>query len=164
MSDETSMDEQDEFDLSGSGSVEYVTVTIAGQLFGMPISRVEDIFMPQSITSVPLSDPEIEGVLNLRGRIVTAINMRKYLGLPPREDGVQSMAVGVEYRSESYGLIIDGVGEVLRLSGKTFENNPTNLDPCWSEISQGVHRLENELMLVLDIERVLDSEAKIKAA
>jgi len=164
MSEETSLDEQDELDLSGSGSVEYVTVTIAGQLFGMPISRVEDIFMPQSITSVPLSDPEIEGVLNLRGRIVTAINMRKYLGLPQREDGDQSMAVGVEYRGESYGLIIDGVGEVLRLSGKTFESNPTNLDRCWSEISQGVHRLENELMLVLDVESVLDSEPKMKAA
>jgi len=158
------MDDEDEMDLSSSDSVEYVTVTISGQLFGMPISRVEDIFMPQSITSVPLSDPEVEGVLNLRGRIVTAINMRKYLGLPQREDGGQSMAVGVEYRDESYGLIIDGVGEVLRLSGNTFEENPTNLDPCWSRISQGVHRLENELMLVLDIERVLNPEAKSKAA
>ena len=164
MSQETSLDDEADIDISGSDSVEYVTVTICGQLFGMPISRVEDIFMPESITSVPLSDPEIEGVLNLRGRIVTAINMRKYLDLPPREDGGQSMAVGVEFRDESYGLIIDGVGEVLRLSGKTFENNPTNLDPRWSNISQGVHRLENELMLVLAIERVLDSEVKSKAA
>ena len=164
MSQDNLMDDEEEMDLSSSDSVEYVTVTINGQLFGMPISQVEDIFMPKSITPVPLSDPEVEGVLNLRGRIVTAINMRKYLGLPPREDGGQSMAVGVEYRDESYGLIIDGVGEVLRLSGKTFEENPTNLDPCWSRISQGVHRLENELMLVLDIECVLDSDAKSKAA
>jgi len=164
MSQDIPLDDENELGLSGSDSVEYVTVTICGQLFGMPISQVEDIFMPQSITAVPLSDPEIEGVLNLRGRIVTAINMRRYLGLPQREDGGQSMAVGVEYRDESYGLIIDGVGEVLRLSGKTFENNPTNLDPRWSEISQGVHRLENELMLILDIEQVLDSEAKLKAA
>jgi len=164
MSQEISLDETADINFGSSDSVEYVTVTISGQLFGMPISKVEDIFMPQSITAVPLSDPEIEGVLNLRGRIVTAINMRRYLNLPPREDGGQSMAVGVEYRGESYGLIIDGVGEVLRLSGKTFENNPTNLDPRWSGISQGVHRLENELMLVLDIECVLDSEAKSKAA
>lgn len=164
MSEETSLDETADMEFGSSGSVEYVTVTISGQLFGMPISQVEDIFMPQSITAVPLSDPEIEGVLNLRGRIVTAINMRRYLSLPPREDGGQSMAVGVEYRSESYGLIIDGVGEVMRLSGKTFENNPTNLDRRWSGISRGVHRLENELMLVLDIECVLDSEVKSKAA
>ncbi len=164
MSQDILSDDKAEIDLNGSDSVEYVTVTICGQMFGMPISRVEDIFMPESITSVPLSDSEIEGVLNLRGRIVTAINMRKFLGLLPREDGGQSMAVGVEYRDESYGLIIDGVGEVLRLSGKTFEENPTNLDPRWSKISQGVHRLENELMLVLDIECVLDSEASLKAA
>lgn len=164
MNQEMPLAETDELDLNSSESVEYVTVTIAGQLFGMPISNVEDIFMPQSITPVPLSEPEVEGILNLRGRIVTALNMRKYLNLPRREDGEPSMAVGVQYRGESYGLIIDGVGEVLQLSGDTYENNPTNLDPRWSEISLGVHRLENELMLVLDIERVLDSEANSKAA
>jgi len=164
MSEQTSSADADGTDLGNSDSIEYVTVTIHGQLFGMPISSVEDIFMPQNITYVPLSDREIEGVLNLRGRIVTAINMRKYLGLPPRKDGGQSMAVGVEYRGESYGLIIDGVGEVMRLSGNTFENNPTNLDARWSAISQGVHRLENELMLILDIDCVLDSESKSKAA
>ncbi len=164
MNEQTSLVDAAETEIDSSDSIEYVTVTIHGQLFGMPISSVEDIFMPQNITSVPLSDIEIEGVLNLRGRIVTAINMRKYLGLPQREDGGQSMAVGVEYRGESYGLIIDGVGEVLRLSDNTFENNPTNLDPRWSSISQGVHRLENELMLILDINFVLDSEVKSKAA
>lgn len=160
----TTVDGDSELDSVGVNSVEYVTVKISGQLFGMPISNVEDIFMPNSITPVPLSDTEIEGVLNLRGRIVTAINMRKYLGLPPRDDGEQSMAVGVAYRGESYGLIIDGVGEVLRLNDSTFENNPTNLDPLWSNISLGVHRLENELMLILDIDRVLDSEPSSKAA
>ncbi len=151
-------------DLSEAGSIEYVTVTISDQLFGMPISNVEDIFMPQSLTEIPLSAPEIAGVLNLRGRIVTAIDMRKRLGLPPRKDGGQSMAVGVEYRGESYGLIIDGVGEVHHLSKDTFENNPSNLDPRWCEISSGVQRLENELMLVLDIERVLSFEKRMSAA
>jgi len=164
MSEETSLEDTDEIDLHDSEPVEYVTVMIAGQLFGMPISTVEDIFILQSVTPVPLADNEIEGILNLRGRVVTAIDMRKYLGLPPREDGEQSMAVGVDYRDESYGLIIDGVGEVLCLSGNTFEDNPTNLDPRWSEISQGVHRLENELMLILDVDVVLDAEAKLKAA
>ena len=145
---------QDEVDVSDT--IEYVTVKIGGQLFGMPISSVGDIFVPQSITPVPLSAPEISGVLNLRGRVVTAIDMRKYLGLPPREDGKPSMAVGVDFRDESYGLIIDGVGEVLRLGLDSFEPNPSNLAPCWVEISKGVHRLENELMLILDIDRILN--------
>ena len=94
---------------------EYVTVMIGGQLFGLPISRVQDVFMPDRVTRVPLSAPEIAGVLNLRGRIVTAIDMRRRLGLPPRTDDKPSMAVGIELKGESYGLLIDTVGEVMKL-------------------------------------------------
>jgi purine-binding chemotaxis protein CheW len=84
--------------------IEYVTVMIGGQLFGLPISRVQDVFMPDRITRVPLSAPEIAGVLNLRGRIVTAIDMRRRLGLPPRSDDKPSMAVGIELKGESYAF------------------------------------------------------------
>src|SRR3954463_14259006 len=86
---------------------EYVTVLIGGQLFGMPISRVQDVFMPERVTRVPLSSTEIAGVLNLRGRIVPVIDMRARLGLPKADDGKPPMAVGVDLRGESYGLLID---------------------------------------------------------
>lgn len=135
---------------------EFVTVHIDGQLFGLPIEQVEDVFMPEAITEVPLSNPEVAGVLNLRGRIVTAIDMRKRLGLPKRNDGGPPMAVGIEYQQESYGLIIDRVGEVLRLGRTTFEKNPANLDMRWSTISGGVHRLDGQLLVLLDVERILD--------
>src|SRR5436309_10471721 len=95
---------------------EYVTVLIGEQLFGLPISRVQDVFMPDRLTRVPLSSPEIAGVLNLRGRIVTAIDMRRRLGMPQRTDGRPPMAVGIELKGESYGLLIDTVGEVLKLA------------------------------------------------
>src|SRR5262245_65905385 len=85
---------------------EYVTVLIDGQLFGLPISRVQDVFMPERLTRVPLASPEIAGVLNLRGRIVTAVDMRRRLGLPARSDGRPPLAVGIELRGESYGLLI----------------------------------------------------------
>src|SRR4051794_31747098 len=91
---------------------EYVTVTIGDQLFGLPISRVQDVFMPERLTRVPLAPPEIAGVLNLRGRIVTAIDMRSRLGLPRRQGTGPTMAVGIECNGESYGLLIDAVGEV----------------------------------------------------
>src|SRR6266487_1445007 len=91
---------------------EYVTAVIGGQLFGLPISRVQDVFMPERLTRVPLASPEIAGVLNLRGRIVTAVDMRRRLGLPSRSDGRPPLAVGIELRGESYGLLIDSVGEV----------------------------------------------------
>ena len=84
---------------------EYVTAVIGGQLFGLPISRVQDVFMPERLTRVPLAAPEIAGVLNLRGRIVTAIDMRRRLGLPPREDGRPPMAVGIELRCWSARIV-----------------------------------------------------------
>ena len=89
---------------------EYVTAVIGEQLFGLPISRVQDVFMPERLTRVPLSSGEIAGVLNLRGRIVTVIDMRARLGLPRYEDGKPPMAVGVDLRGESYGLLIDQIG------------------------------------------------------
>lgn len=134
---------------------EFVTVEIAGQLFGLPIEQVEDVFMPDAITEVPLSNPEIAGVLNLRGRIVTAMDMRRRLGLPKREDGGKPMAVGIQYNQESYGLIIDKVGEVLRLGKSSFEKNPANLDQRWASIAGGVHRLEGQLLVLLDVESIL---------
>lgn len=136
-------------------STQYVTVVIGGQLFGLPIHKVHDVFVPESITRVPLSAPEVAGVLNLRGRIVTAIDMRRRLGLPPREGSNGIMAVGIEFRGESYGLIIDEVGEVLTLPSASREANPANLDRRWTEISGGVHRLSGHLMVILEVERVL---------
>src|ERR1700752_33983 len=103
---------------------EYVTAVIGGQLFGLPISRVQDVFMPERLTRVPLSSREIAGVLNLRGRIVTVVDMRARLGLPKEEDGKPPMAVGVDLRGESYGLLIDQIGEVLRLPAEGRGGNP----------------------------------------
>lgn len=134
---------------------EYITVMIADQLFGLPILEVQDVFMPEAVTTVPLANRDVAGVLNLRGRIVTAIDMRKRLGLPQRESGKTPMAVGIESNGESYGLIIDSVGEVHRLSSETFEPNPANLDPRWAAISAGVHRLDGMLMVVVDVDKVL---------
>lgn len=145
-------------------SIQYVTVVIGGQLFGLPIERVHDVFMPESITRVPLSRPEIAGVLNLRGRIVTAIDMRRRLHLPGREDESQAMAVGIEHKGESYGLLIDNVGEVLDLPSSGREPNPVNLDQRWANISGGVHRLNGQLMVILDVDRVLGGMSEAIAA
>ena len=143
--------------VSAEGAVtEYVTTMIGGQLFGMPISRVQDVFMPERLTRVPLSSSDVAGVLNLRGRIVTAIDMRARLGLPKNEDGKPPMAVGVELRGESYGLLIDSIGEVLKLPDNGREVNPVNLDPRMAKMADGVHRLEGQLMVVLDVDRILE--------
>ena len=135
---------------------EYVTVMIDGQLFGLPIVRVQDVFIPERLTRVPLAPPEIAGVLNLRGRIVTLIDLRRRFGLAERADGEAVMAIGVEARGESYGLLIDSVGEVLKLDDATREPNPVNLDRRLARVSAGIHRLDGQLLIVVDVDRVLD--------
>jgi purine-binding chemotaxis protein CheW len=135
---------------------EYVTLTAGGQLFGLPIERVQDVFKPSRITRVPLAGPEIAGVLNLRGRIVTAIDMRRRLDLHGREAGQAPMAIGIELRGESFGLLVDAVGEVLKLADREREPNPINLDRKLARVSAGVFRLDGQLLVVLDIDRVLD--------
>jgi purine-binding chemotaxis protein CheW len=151
-------------DVVSENVIEYVTVVIGDQLFGLPISRVQDVFMPDRLTRVPLSAPEIAGVLNLRGRIVTAVDMRRRLGLPPRSDGKPPMAVGIELKGESYGLLIDTVGEVLKLADNTREPNPVNLDQRLKRVSGGVQRLEGQLMVILDVDRVLEMNSDALAA
>jgi purine-binding chemotaxis protein CheW len=143
---------------------EYVTAMIGGQLFGLPILRVQDVFMPERLTRIPLAPPEIAGVLNLRGRIVTLIDMRGRLGLGSRADDSPPMAIGVESRGESYGLLIDSVGEVLKLDDSAREPNPINLDPRLARVSAGIHRLEGQLLMVVDVDYVLDIGAKAIAA
>ena len=144
--------------------VEYVTATVGGQLFGLPISRVQDVFAPDRLTRVPLAPPEIAGLLNLRGRIVTAIDMRLRLGLDALAGDAPRMAVGVEWKGESYGLLIDAIGEVLKLPTSDREDNPVNLDPGLARVSAGVHRLEGKLLVVLDVDRVLDIAPRSEAA
>ena len=151
-------------------STEYITLRIGGQLFGAPVSDIHDVFAPTSITPVPLAPPEIAGVLNLRGRIVTAIDSRARLGLPARDPEASIMAIHIEVANESFGLIIDQVGEVLRLDDGEREDVPANLDPTWAQIASGVYRLEKELLVILEINKVLsfaldaDSDLATKAA
>jgi len=108
--------------------VEYVTAKVGGQLFGVPISRVQDVFVPERLTRLPLAAAEIAGLMNLRGRIVTVIDMRHRLALETHAAGRLPLAIGIECKGESYGLRIDEIGEVLKLPTANCEANPVNLD------------------------------------
>ncbi len=147
-----------------SALTEYVTAMIDDQMFGLPISRVQDVFIPERLTRVPLAPREVAGILNLRGRIVTAIDMRARLSLPPREAGHSQMAAGVDLRGESFGLLIDSIGEVVKLRNDAREPNPVNLDPRLALMALGVYRLEGRLLVVLDVDAVLDVAKDAAAA
>lgn len=141
----------------GKGLEDYVTFTIGNQMFGIPVLRVQDILTPNRIAPVPLAPPEVKGSINLRGRIVTVIDVRVRLGLPPRdEESKDSMGVTVEQDNDLYTLLVDKIGDVISLSKDLYEKNPGTLDPTWREFANGVFRLEEALMVVLDIDRLLD--------
>jgi purine-binding chemotaxis protein CheW len=133
-----------------------VTMMIAGQLFGIPVLQVQDVLKPQRITRIPLAPPEIAGSLNLRGRIVTVIDLRSCLGLPPRAEGEQRMSIVVDFHGELYSLLVDQIGEVLSLPIADFEPNPPTLEKRWRSVAQGIYRLNPSLLVVLDVSRLLN--------
>jgi purine-binding chemotaxis protein CheW len=134
---------------------DFVTFTIAKQLFGIPVLKVQDVLSSHNITRIPLAPPEIAGSLNLRGRVVTAMDVRVRLGLPAR-DGSSSMSIVAEHDGELYSLMVDSVGEVLALKSSAWERSPPTVDPKFREYSRGIYRLDGKLLVVLDVNRLLD--------
>jgi purine-binding chemotaxis protein CheW len=151
-------------DIASEQLTEFVTVTIGDHLFGLPIARVQDVFVPDRLTRVPLAPPEVAGILNLRGRVVTAIDMRSRLDLGAQPAGQARLAIGIEFKGESYGLLVDSVGEVMRLRNDACEPKPANLDARLARVAAGIYRLEEQLMVVLDVDRLLDIKSTAIAA
>jgi len=141
--------------LGNTVTSDYVTMIVGGQLFGIPVLEVHDVFVPSKLAHVPMAPPEVAGVLNLRGRIVTAIDLRQRLGFEPRETDAQVMAVVIEYQGEPYSLLVDEVGEVLSLEANCFERNPSNLDAKLRDVSNGIFRLEDRLMVVIQLDKII---------
>jgi purine-binding chemotaxis protein CheW len=139
----------------GKDTREFVTMRVGEQLFGVSVNAVQDVLRKQKITRVPRSKQVIAGSLNLRGRIVTAIDMRTRLSLSAIENRDKTMNVVVEYNNELFSLMVDSVGEVLSLSMENFEKTPPNLDDSWRELAAGIFRLEEELLVIVDVKHLL---------
>lgn len=132
-----------------------VSIKVGGETFGVPVLSVQDVITAVRIDVVPLAPREVAGSLNLRGRIVTAMDIRRRLGMPPRGEGSSHMSVIVERAGELYALQVDDVGDVLWLATADQEPAPITLAPEWRAVCDGLYRLEGELMLVLNVERFL---------
>jgi purine-binding chemotaxis protein CheW len=134
---------------------QFVTLTVADHLCGVPVLGVRDILGEQVITRIPLAPEEVAGSLNLRGRIVTAIDLRQRLGLARAPVGTRRMSVVAEHGGELYALLVDQVSEVMRVSASAFERNPPTLSPTWARFSTGIYRLEDRLLVALDVGKLL---------
>jgi purine-binding chemotaxis protein CheW len=131
----------------------YVTMRIDRQLLGIAVMHVRDVMHRQPMTPIPLAPPEIAGAINLRGRIVTVVDMRQRLGLPPQNGDGKSMLAVVEHRGELYGLIVDHVGEVLRVTA--IDTVPAHLSDGWKDVAQGIFCMDGELLVLLHIDALL---------
>lgn len=141
---------------------DYVTMSIAEQMFGIPVLKVQDVLGAQTITRVPLAPPEVAGSLNLRGRIVTAIDVRLRLGLPKRDTGKPVMSVVVEHEGELYSLLVDSVGEVLSLNTGDYQRNPPTLNLRLRDFSDGIYRLNGTLLVVLSVMQLLNFDLGVR--
>ncbi len=135
---------------------EYLTLVVADQLFGIPVLQIQDVLGEQKVTKVPLARPEIAGSLNLRGRIVTAINLRTYLGIEKQKDN-KHMSIVVEHGDDLYSLMVDRVGDVMALPAKNLEKNPGTLGANLREVSAGIYRLEDQLLVILDVSSLMSN-------
>ncbi len=137
---------------------QFCTFTLNDYLFGIEVLTVQEVFRYQEMTSVPLASPEVRGLINLRGQIITAIDLRRRLNFEPLPNHRQPMNVVVRNGNEATSLLVDEIGDVLNLPLDAYEPPPENLDENTRDLIEGVYKLKDKLMLVLDIGKVVGTE------
>lgn len=137
---------------------QYCTFYLDGSFFGVEVGRVQEILRHQEMTPVPLAEGHIEGLINLRGQIMTAVDLRTRVALPPRGADAQPINVVIRRGEDPVSLLVDEIGDVIRPGHELFEEAPDNTDPRFRELLRGVYKLEDRLLLVLDVDRVLQMQ------
>lgn len=136
---------------------QFVTLRLHGQLIGLPIHQVRDVFQITDITPVPLADKAVLGLVNLRGRIVLVFSLAGMLGMERRAPGKVRMAISVDWRGETFGIHIDDIGDVLEVPVADSAILPAQLDDVWARHARKVHKLDRELMIELDLNSLLET-------
>jgi len=139
-----------------AASLQFCTFYLDGHLFGTPVPQVQEVIQHQAMTRVPLARDVISGMLNLRGQIVTAIDLRRRLGLRDRAQDQQPMNVVVRTNEGAVSLLVDEIGDVIEVEEETLESPPETLQGFAREVLHGVYKLSGGLLLALDIDRVVD--------
>lgn len=149
-----------------AGKKQFSTFVVERLLFGVEVEKVQEVIRYQEMTRVPLAPPVVKGLINLRGQIVTAIDLRHRLGLHARATADLPMNVVVRHDDGAVSLLVDEIGDVLEVDEETFEGPPETLDRKARELICGVYKLENCLLHVLDTDKALSiaGERQEKAA
>lgn len=132
---------------------QYATFLIAGDLYGIEVERVQEVLSEQPRTRVPLGPPAVAGLINLRGQVVTALELRERLQVPPREPGATAMNVVVRVGDDVVSLLVDAIGDVVETTPDTFEAPPDTLTGERRRLLTGAYKLPGRLLLALDVDR-----------
>jgi purine-binding chemotaxis protein CheW len=138
-----------------SESRQFCTFRLDGHFLGVEVERVQEVIRYQEMTPVPLAAAAVSGLINLRGQIVTAVDLRQCLGMPPRAAGKLPMNVVVRANERAVSLLVDEIGDVLDVPGDSFEQSPTTLDKVDRSLFTGVYKLDDKLLLVLDTDKAV---------
>ncbi len=139
----------------------YVSFRLADQWLGVPVVVAQEVLTAQTVSPVPLAPPEVAGFLNLRGQIVTALDLRVRLGLPPRPEGASTMNIVVRDGEELFSFVVDEVGDVVEVEDERLEPTPPTLEGRWRECCTGVVRLERGLLVVMEVQDLLRTGAGV---
>jgi purine-binding chemotaxis protein CheW len=149
---------QDGAGLASSGELQLVSFNIGTEEFGVDILKVQEINRMVEITRVPQAPHYVEGVINLRGKVIPIVDLRKRFGLELKKHDKNTRIVVVDIGGNIMGMIVDSVSEVLRLPASTIEPPPEIVTGVNSEYIRGVAKLEDRLLIFLDLSRVIDAE------
>ena len=134
---------------------QFCTFSLADLTFGIEVDRVQEVIRAQPLTGVPLANSVVQGLINLRGQIVTALDLRRRLDLPARAEGQEPMNIVVRTQTGVLSLLVDEIGDVVDVDESTFESPPETLEGVARELIIGAYKLEGRLLLVLDTEGVV---------
>jgi len=142
-----------------SDSKQFATFFLNGLFFGVEVLKVQEVIRYQEMTRVPIAPTMIQGLINLRGQIVTAIDLRRRLEMPPRAEGQLPMNVVVRSDDGAVSLLVDEIGDVVEIQDDAYERTPETLKGAARELVTGVYKLKERLLLILDTERAVNVPA-----
>jgi purine-binding chemotaxis protein CheW len=138
-------------------SGQLATFRLDGDLYGVEVEHVQEVLRSQGLTRVPLAPRAVAGLINLRGQVVTAIELRERLGRPPRPEGTDAVVIVVRLHGEAVSLLVDSIADVVDVDAADFEAPPDTLEGPGRELIRGAYKLEGQLLLALDVHKAVSS-------
>ena len=139
--------------LATSGQL--ATFRLDGDLYGVEVEHVQEVLKSQGLTRVPLAPPAVAGLINLRGQVVTAIELRERLGRPPRPADTDAVVIVVRLHGEAVSLLVDSIADVVDVDATDFETPPDTLEGQARELIRGAYKLDGQLLLALDVQKAV---------